>query len=172
MALEKMNTSSASSQHHPNILSRCTLVLAGFFRPFLMIILKNIYIVWGDKNRISIGAHSRIANATLNTSSGKIIIGDHVFFGHNVSVITGTHDYTLRRQRRMQSWPDKGNDIHIDNGVWVGTGAIILGPCTIGADAVIGAGSLVSPKTIIEPGTVYMGFPAKYVKHIKFSDSI
>ena len=49
--------------------------------------------VWGDRSKISIAPTARMNNAMFNTSSGNITIGDYTFAGHNVAIVTGTHNY-------------------------------------------------------------------------------
>src|SRR5450830_1051260 len=48
--------------------------------------------IWGDPNRVIMGKNIQINNALFNTVSGNIEIGDYTFFGHSVSILTGTHD--------------------------------------------------------------------------------
>ncbi|WP_449290609.1 methyltransferase domain-containing protein [Oscillibacter ruminantium] len=54
----------------------------------------------------------------------------------------------------------------IGEGVWLASNVTVLGPCTIGDDAVLAAGSVVLPHTVIPPGTMYAGIPAKFVKKL------
>jgi acetyltransferase-like isoleucine patch superfamily enzyme len=105
-------------------------------------------------------------NTLFNTSSGFIEVGDYVFTGHNVSIITGTHDYNLLLSERMLNFPSSGRDIFIGKGVWIGSNAVILGPCRVGDHAVIAAGSIVLPRMDISTGTVVAGIPARPVKTI------
>src|SRR5215204_3131330 len=50
--------------------------------------------VYGDPARLHIAPTAVVNNALFNLSSGEITVGDYAFFGHNVSVLTGTHDWT------------------------------------------------------------------------------
>jgi acetyltransferase-like isoleucine patch superfamily enzyme len=121
--------------------------------------------VWGDPNRLKISQKTALVNTLFNTSSGNIEIGDYTFTGHNVSIITGTHDYKNKFEKRWE-YPSEGRDIIIGKGVWIGSNATILGPCTIGDHAVIAAGAVVTPNMIIPPMSVVGGFPAKLIKII------
>ena len=58
-------------------------------------------------------------------------------------------------------------DIIIEDGVWIASGVIIIGPCKIGKNSVIGSGSIVVKD--IPPLTFAAGNPAKVIKTIKFS---
>lgn len=97
------------------------------------------YHVHGESSRLKIAKSAVVNNATFNLSSGNIVIEDYVFFGSNVSVITGTHDITKTGLERQHAFPTAGRDIIIKRGTFVASNATILGPCTIGENAVIGA---------------------------------
>lgn len=130
--------------------------------------LRDKPVIWGDPSRLLMGTDAIVNNATLNTNSGRIEIGDGTIFGHNVSIITGTHPIDQRGLDR-HSFPLEGRDIIIGKGVWVATNAVVLGPCTIGDNAVIAAGAVVIGGDI-PPNTVYGGVPAKFIKTLGESD--
>ena len=122
------------------------------------------YRVHGDRARLRVHPSAVVNNALFNVSSGDITVGEHAFFGHNVSVLTGIHDVDKFGDERKKSYPREGRDVVIGEGVWVATNATIVGPCTIGEHAVVGACSLVQGD--VEPYTVVAGVPAKEVKRI------
>ena len=140
-----------------------------FLRPFVNEITNTEISVWGSRERLRIAPNAIMANTLFNTSSGYISIGDFTFTGHNVSMITGTHEYTLFLKERMDDFPETGRDITIGRGVWIGSGAVILGPCTIADHAVVGACAVVLPGTNISAGEIFVGVPAKLVKTIDIS---
>jgi acetyltransferase-like isoleucine patch superfamily enzyme len=121
-------------------------------------------LVWGDPSRIRIDPTALLNNALLNTSSGEIFIEKDVFFGHNVSVITGVHRVELFGAARMFDTPKTGRDVIIRRGVWVASNAVVLGPCEIGEDAVVAAGAVVTGN--VPPRTIVAGVPAKVVRAI------
>lgn len=121
-------------------------------------------VIWGDENDVAIHETAILNDALLNSRSGKITIKKHTFFGHDVKVLTGEHDYTRTGEDRIATVVDDGNDIIIERGVWVASGAIIVGPCHIGENAVICAGSVVTSD--VEANTVYGGNPAEFIKEI------
>lgn len=92
----------------------------------------------------------------------KVTIERNVFFGHDVMLLTGSHDYTVFGEERKKR--GGGGPITIREGAWIATRAIILGPCEIGKHAVVGAGSVVTKD--IEEYTVVAGNPAKIIKII------
>ena len=125
---------------------------------------------WGKTDRIRLGKNVHVANTLFNTLSGMIVVGNDTFFGHNVSVLTGTHDFRRRGAARQEAVPELGRDIFIGSGVWIASNVTIIGPCTIGDDAVIAAGSVVCGGDL-PGGYIYAGAPAKSIKAIDFTDS-
>lgn len=121
--------------------------------------------IWGDSSRLRIGNGVHLNNATINTVSGCVFIDDDAFLGHQVSLLTGTHDVKLYGEARKVGVPVNGRDIFIGKGVWIASNAIILGPCNIGDNAVIGAGSIATGN--IPPNTVYAGVPAKFIRKLQ-----
>jgi acetyltransferase-like isoleucine patch superfamily enzyme len=122
------------------------------------------YFVFGDRTRLKISDTAITNNAIFNLSSGTITIEDYVFFGHGVSLITGTHDYQKFNLERQLSFPEAGRDIVVRQGAWIASNATILAPCTIGGHSVVAAGSLV--KADVPPYTIVAGVPAKVIKTI------
>ena len=115
----------------------------------------------GPKSRFVAHKNTGLANTLFNTNSGNINIGEWSFFGHNCCVITGTHDVNKVGKERMKEWPKKEiNNIVIGNGVWIGSNATILGPCTLEDNVIIAAGSVVLPG-IYKKDKLYAGVPAK-----------
>jgi acetyltransferase-like isoleucine patch superfamily enzyme len=126
------------------------------------------YLVHGDRRRLHIHPTAVVNNALFNLSSGEITVGEDAFFGHNVSVLTGTHDITKFGRERQLAIQRSGRDIVIGEGVWVASNSLVLGPCVIGAHAVVGGGSLVLDD--VEPYTVVAGSPAKVLRTIPHDD--
>jgi acetyltransferase-like isoleucine patch superfamily enzyme len=121
-------------------------------------------LVYGDPTRLRIAPTAVVNNALFNLSSGQITVGEYAFFGHNVSVLTGTHDWTRFGAQRQVAVPTSGRDVVIEEGVWVSSHAIVVGPCRIGAHAVVGVGSLVLRD--VECYTVVAGNPARVLRTI------
>jgi hypothetical protein len=60
----------------------------------------------------------------FNLSSGDITVGQHAFFGHNVAILTGTHDFTEFGAQRQVAVPKTGRDVVIGEGAWLASFAI------------------------------------------------
>lgn len=114
--------------------------LAGMLRPHLA----RTPLIWGDPERLELGKNVHLVDAIVNLRSGRVKIGDHTFLGHGVMLLTGKHDYSAFDERRQTIVAQDGNDISIGTGVWIASGAIVIGPCSIGDHAVVGAGCVVS----------------------------
>lgn len=121
-------------------------------------------LVFGDPARLHVHETAVVNNALFNLSSGEITLGKYAFFGHNVSVLTGTHDWTTFGAERQVAVPTSGRDVVIEEGAWVSSSAIVVGPCRIGAHAVVGVGSLVLGD--VEAYTVVAGSPARVLRTI------
>lgn len=91
---------------------------------------------------------------------GGLHIGDDVMIGPNVSLITTSHplDPASRRSTTI------GKPISIGKGVWIATGAIVIGGVTVGENAVIAAGAVVTRD--VPPGTLVGGNPARIIRSI------
>jgi len=120
--------------------------------------------IWGGADRVTIDPTAQVVNALFNTSSGRIVVEPFAFFGHNVCLLTGTHDVTRIDKARQDSWPTDGRDIIIRRGVWLASNVTVLGPSVIGEHAVVAAGSVVVGD--IPARTLYAGVPAHLVQQI------
>lgn len=126
--------------------------------------------VWGDRTRLKVAKAARMNNTLFNPSSGEIYVGEYSCAGHNVALITGQHEYNRWLEERMATVPRVGNDIQLGDGVWIGSGAIILGPCKVGDHAVIADGSVV--RGDIPAYAIAAGVPARVIRLITPSGSV
>jgi acetyltransferase-like isoleucine patch superfamily enzyme len=118
----------------------------------------------GDRSRLHLPDTAVVNNALFNMSGGTITIGEYAFFGHDVAVLTGTHDIEQFGLARQLAFPRSGRDVVIGDGVWLASHVLVLGPVTIGEHAVVAGGSLV--RDDVEPYAVVAGRPAKMIKKL------
>ncbi|ASK21695.1 MULTISPECIES: acyltransferase [unclassified Halomonas] len=145
-------------------------ILAKLLSPYLAETELRQTKVWGDRSRLHLDNITIPLNdLLLNTRSGHITIEKDCFFGHRCMLLTGTHDYEKIGLERLTAVPDSGRDIHIKQGVWLGSGVTVLGPAVIGENAVVAAGSLVVGD--VPPNTIMAGHPAKIIKKIDGSNT-
>ena len=100
-------------------------------------------VVSGPVSRVRVSETAGLANVLINTIGGYVDIGDYAFFGHDVLLLTGTHDFTVRGPNRQISGKKLDRSIVIENGAWIASRSVIIGPCRIGANAVIGCGCVI-----------------------------
>jgi acetyltransferase-like isoleucine patch superfamily enzyme len=123
-------------------------------------------IVSGPVSRVQVSETAGLANVLINTVGGRVVIGDHAFFGHDVLLLTGTHDFRATGRERQVPRVDRDRTIVIESGVWIASRAVIIGPCRIGANAVIGSGCVVDfdvpPDTVVRVRQDIVMDPIKY----------
>jgi acetyltransferase-like isoleucine patch superfamily enzyme len=123
------------------------------------------YRVHGDPAKLHIDPTAVVNNALFNLSSGEVTVGPYAFFGHNVAVLTGSHDIEAFDRERQLGIPRTGRDVVVHRGAWLASEVLVLGPCEIGEHAVVGAGSLVLGD--VPPYAIVVGRPAKLVRTIE-----
>src|SRR5262249_45087536 len=117
--------------------------------------------VVGDPGRVIYNTRFPPNDTLFNVSSGRVEVGKDCFFGHGCMLLTGTHDHSKFGSERVDSYPKEGRDIILEEGVWLASGVIVLGPARIGNHAVVGAGSLV--RGDLASYGIYVGNPAHKV---------
>lgn len=117
---------------------------------------------------ISIGNYVSLGDGTrMETTRAKIVIGDYVMFGPDVTIVTGNHRidligipmYFVSDEMKKE---ENDADVIIGSDVWIGARSIILKGVNIGEGAVIAAGSVVSHD--VEPYSIVGGVPAKELR--------
>ncbi len=115
---------------------------------------------WGGRH-VHFG-HRVYANFNLTlVDDGNIFVGDNVLFGPNVTVATANHPIEPGLRSRGLQY---NRDVHIDNDVWIGAGAVLVPGVRIGDGSVIGAGSVVTRD--IPAGAVAAGNPCRVLRAI------
>ena len=120
------------------------------------------YAVFGDPERLVIEPGADVNDALFNVSSGTIRVEANAFFGHGVSLLTGTHDVEVIGPGRKDAVPKAGRDIVIGESAWVSSNATIIGPCRVGKHAVVAAGAVVTSD--VPDYAVVAGVPARLVR--------
>ena len=134
-----------------------------------------VYVDYGDNTYFGKNCYANYNFVVLDVC--PVHIGDNVFFGPNVSLLTALHAL-IGEERRFYYDKEKGyttdreygKPITIGNDVWFGGSVTVLPGVTIHDNVVVGAGSVVTKD--LESGYVYAGNPAKKIREIKKEDSI
>ncbi len=104
----------------------------------------------GDIHRIAVGARSNVQDGTVihvegprpETDGCPTIIGEDCVIGHMAIVHGAT----------------------VEDGGFVGMGAVAMDDSRIGAGAMLGAGALLAPGKRIPAGEIWVGRPAKFLR--------
>jgi maltose O-acetyltransferase len=135
---------------------------------------------------LRIGAHSLLAGAVRLTGSGSVRdllsigrgchltgplhidltapvrIGDRVYMGYEVMLITADHELGPSEQRcghRVY------RAISIEDGVWIGSRVVVLPGVRWGAGSVVAAGAVVTRD--VPPDTMVGGVPARRIRDLE-----
>ena len=100
--------------------------------------------------RIRFGRRVVIGPRCTLGASAPIVLGDHVRLSKGVVIETAGLDFTTPPPYRHRAAP-----ITVGDGVWLGTGAVVLGGVTIGRNAVVGAGVVVTRD--VPEGSIVVG---------------
>lgn len=113
------------------------------------------------KSEMIVGAGTWIGQGCFFHSAGVIHIGENVGIAPEVKILTSVHDFDSAARPIMQ-YPLRFDAVHIEEGVDIGIGSIILPGVRIGKYSVIGAGSVVTKD--VPSGEVWAGSPAKKLR--------
>jgi carbonic anhydrase/acetyltransferase-like protein (isoleucine patch superfamily) len=103
--------------------------------------------VRGDENHVRIGARTNVQDNTvihIDSRTFPTLIGDDVLIGHGCIV----HACTL------------------ENGSFVGMGAVVMDGAVVESGAMVAAGALVGPGKRVPAGQLWAGRPAKYMRDL------
>ena len=90
------------------------------------------------------------------------MFGSNVLIASNVQIYTATHSTKVNERIICRTY---ALPVKIEDGVWIGGGAILLPGVTIGKNSVIGAGSVVTRS--IPANCVAVGNPCRVIKQIE-----
>lgn len=105
--------------------------------------------------RIVLGNGVIIGVNVVLGGTGGITLGDHVRISRDVIIESAGLDFS----GRQPPYKHVSAPIVIEDGVWIGARAMILGNVTVGRGAVIAAGSIVTRD--VPAGAVVAGIPAR-----------
>lgn len=112
----------------------------------------NIKFPW----KLTIGDYCWVGQRVWLDNLDQLTIGSHVVISQGAMIILGSHDY------RKVDYPLITAPVVLEDGCWVGTGAIVLGGVTIKSHALLSAGSVANKD--LAPYTIYRGNPAVPVR--------
>ena len=128
----------------------------------------------GNWRNLRIGDDVSINENNLFMSTrAKVIIGNHVMFGPNVTCITGDHRTDIPGRvmtsiTESEKLPENDQDIIMKGDNWIGANSTILKGVTIGEGSIVAACALVTRD--VPPYSIVGGVPARVIKY-RFSDN-
>lgn len=134
-----------------------------------------IYFDFGVNISMGKGSYANFNFTVLD--EGRVTIGESVFIGPNVSMLTAIHP--LCWQDRNSFFNEKTGaitnleytaPITIQDNCWIAASVTICGGVTIGEGSVIGAGSVVTKD--IPPNSLAVGNPCRVIRPITEADRL
>lgn len=117
-------------------------------------------------SRLRIGNHCFLGDEVLLDVRGGITLQDDATLSHRVNIVThinvGYADHPLQKH-----FPTKEAPVTVSEGVYIGTGAIVLPGVTLGEKSAIGAGSVVTKS--LPSSVVAGGVPARVIRKIGYA---
>jgi len=114
-----------------------------------------------DPGKMEVGAGTSIERGNLFMSEGGITIGRDVLLAPYCKLIT--HQHTFREpDKSIYDQEMEYGPIVIEDGAWIGAGAIVLPGIRIGKGAIVGAGSVVIRN--VPALEIWAGNPAKKIR--------
>lgn len=121
-------------------------------------LLPPFYVDFGRNIRMGKGCF--IQQCCTFFDRGGITLGNDVFIGPKVNLITINHD--PNPDNRSATY---GRPIVIEDKVWIGINSTVLPGVRIGYGAIVGANSVVTKD--VAPNTIVAGNPARFIKNIE-----
>lgn len=122
-----------------------------------------LWIAGGSRpaSRLSIGNACFLNDGCRFDVSAMVTIADEVYIGHDVAIITASHEMgdSVRRAGSVVAEP-----VTVGRGSWIGARATVLGGVSIGDGAIIAAGSMVTRS--VPARTLVGGVPAVVLREL------
>lgn len=133
-----------------------------------------IYFDYGLNTTLGLNFYANFNFTVLDCAT--VTIGDNVFIGPNVSLMTPVHPFLpserniFTKEDGMVTDVEYAKPIKIGNDCWLASNVVVLGGVSIGDGCIIGAGSVVTKD--IEANSLAYGNPCRVVRKITEADSV
>ena len=117
-------------------------------------------VIFVHASKIKIGRNVGINSNCYINGVGEIDIGDYALLGNNITISSGKHPINGAYPEIFKR-PTIPMKIIIEEGVWIGSGSVIMPGITLGKGSVIGANSVVTRDT--KPYSINVGAPSKCI---------
>jgi maltose O-acetyltransferase len=112
-------------------------------------------------HELTVGHHSTVNYGCVFDNRARVTIGERCGIGMRVQFVTTTHDPS---NPAVRAGVGSIAPITVGDGVWIGSGAILLPGIAVGDGCVIAAGAVV--KDDCEAHGLYGGVPAKPLREL------
>ena len=112
-------------------------------------------------SNLTIGRRCFFNRDVFIDTMARVTIGDNVTFGHDVALITATHDMSIPTHRAGPLMP---LPIAIQDGAWIAARTTILPGVTVHTGAVVAAGAVVARD--VPAHTLVGGVPARPIRNL------
>ncbi|MGB9738480.1 acyltransferase [Chloroflexus sp.] len=113
------------------------------------------------QHRLQIGANCVINTDCFFDLNDHITIADHVSLGHEVMILTTSHQISGAEHR---AGPLTTAPVRIEEGAWIGARALLLPGIVVGTGSIVAAGSVVTRS--VPTNTLVGGVPAKSIRSL------
>lgn len=134
-----------------------------------------IYFDFGAHTSMGKGSYANFNFTVLD--EGKVTIGESVFIGPNVSLLTPIHPLCYQDRNAFFNEKtghvtnlERAGAIIIGDNCWLGGSVTVCGGVTIGEGCVIGAGAVVTRD--IPPNSLAAGNPCRVIRQITEADRL
>jgi len=121
---------------------------------------RDCYLIAGRGAEILVEDRVYIGHRCLFYGHGGIHVGQDALLANDVQLICGNHTFA-RRDIPIRAQPTEERPIVVEDDVWLGASAIVLGGVTVGQGAVVAAGAVVTRD--LPPYSIARGVPAQVV---------
>ena len=111
---------------------------------------------------VKVGENTYINRNVYFDCQNNITIGNNVFIAMNVQFITSTHIIGGKQQRAGNNCSEP---ITVEDGCWIGCGAILLPGSIVRQGVVVAGGSVVHGT--LDPNCLYGGNPIRCIKRLE-----
>ena len=131
--------------------------------------MTNLYLLSGRDGfykKLRIQRDAIVAQDVMINLDADVDIGQNVSIGPRVVIYTGSHPIGPGSRRMMGKVLAK--PVKIEDGSWIGLGAMILPGVTVGRGSIVAAGSVVAED--VPPNAYVAGNPAQVVRQLPWGD--